>query len=87
MARDFRSLANAIEYMEKMGPELYELEKRIKEIKNSKEFKQARNIMSTYENRGVVDVSPSFKNGYSLPSVIDYKGEELDKDNFLKKFS
>lgn len=86
MARNYSALANAIEYFDKIGKDLYELERQVKEIKQSKEFKQHMNIMNVYSNRGIIDAAPSFKNAYEIPDSIDAKGEILDKDKFLKKF-
>lgn len=87
VARDFRPLADAIKYFEEIGPELYELEKKVKEIKQSEEYMKALNVISTYANRDIIDQAPKFKNGYELPNTIDIKGECLSRESFMKKFS
>lgn len=86
MARNFGSaLADAIEYFQSIGPELYELEQKVKEIKNSSEYKKHSNIMKTYTNRDIIDVSPSFKNAYSIPNTIYMNGKEEKVETFLQK--
>ena len=87
MARKFETLASAMQYMDIIGRELYELESRVKEIKNSPEFKKYQMTLGVYANRGIIDEAPSFKNGYKVPDVL-YINDAMQKtEDFLKKFS
>lgn len=86
MARNFGStLADAIEYFQSIGPELYELEQKVKEIKNTSEYKKYLAIMKTYANRDIIDYSPSFKNAYSIPNTVYINGREEKVETFLQK--
>ena len=86
MTRDFSALADAIQYFQDIGPQLYELEKQIKEIKQSKEFVKHRGTLSTYANRDIIDQCPRFKNGYSVPQEVYINDESQKTEDFLKKF-
>lgn len=85
MARDFRPLADAIQYFEEIGPELFELEKKIKKIKQNKLYRKHSNTLNTYKSRGIVDTAPVFKNGYKLPTEVEINGTVQTVEDFLKK--
>lgn len=53
-------------YMQSIIPELVELENRVKEIKESKQFKRSYNYFHVLYNRGVLQENPSSKNGYKI---------------------
>lgn len=85
MARNYKPLAEAIEYFEEIGPVLYELEQKIKEIKHSPEFIKYKNTMGVYSNRGIIEEQPSFKNKYSVPQELYIKKHTQKTEDFLKK--
>lgn len=53
-------------YMQSVIPELIEHEKRIREIKNTPEFKRAFNYFHVLYNRGVLRENISSKNQYKI---------------------
>lgn len=86
MARNFGSaLVDAIEYFQSIGSELYELEQKVKEIKNSPEYKKHSNTMRVYTNRDIIDHSPCFDNAYSIPETIYINNKEEKVETFLQK--
>lgn len=52
--------------MQSVIPELVECEKRIAEIKKTKEFKRAYNYFHVLYARGTLKENPNSKNGYNI---------------------
>lgn len=84
MSKNFESFASAIQYFEEIGPELLELERKVKAIKNSPEYKQYYRLLGVYANRGLIDEAPSFKNGYQIPAEIYVRNESQKIEDFLQ---
>lgn len=86
MARNYKTLADAIQYFEEIGEELNKLEKKVKKIKHSKEYKKHINTMKVYANRGIIDDCPTFKNSYSIPEEVYLNNKIQKTSDFLSKF-
>lgn len=83
MSKGFKPLAEAIEYFDEIGPTLYDLERQIKEIKQSKEYKKHRNTLAVYANRGIVESAPGFNNEYSTPDEVWIDEKPQKTEDFL----
>ena len=85
MNKGFKTLAEAIEYFNEIGPILYDLERQIKEIKQSKEYKKYQNILSVYANRDIIESAPSYKNKYVIPNEVWINEKTQKIEDFLSK--
>lgn len=83
--KKYAALSEAIDYFEDMGEKIYELEKMVKEIKDSKDFKKHANTLRVYASRKLIDKAPAYKNGYSVPTKISLDDGIHELKRFLQE--
>lgn len=59
-------------YMENVIPELIEAERKVDEIKKSKEWKRTYNYFKVLHHRGQIEECPNKRNGYKIELVNNY---------------